>query len=97
MLGPEDDVRAEFARFWSEERARAYADLCAREKLDTAGVERLVRGIVFTGKRPLADAVVAAMMEAPSILTRRAAVERVISAIEQIIATFDEGMGDFEE
>ncbi len=97
MLGPEDDIRAAFAEFWSEERDRSYADLCAREDLEPAGVERLVRTIVFTGKRPMAAAVVEAMNTKPGILSRRSAIERVLAGIEDIIATFDDGIGDLDE
>jgi type I restriction enzyme R subunit len=97
MLGPDDDIRAAFARFWSDERDRACADLCAQENLDPPGVERLIRTIVFTGKRPMADAIVAAMNTKPGILQRRAAIERVVSGIEAVIATYDEGIGDLED
>ena len=96
MLGPDDDVQEAFAGFWSEERIHAYEHLCEREDLAQTAVEGLVRAIVFTGKRPLADDVVAAMNERPGILKRRAAVERVIVGLEQIIATFDEGMGELD-
>jgi type I restriction enzyme R subunit len=97
MPGPDNDIRAAFAGFWSDERDRARADLCAKENLDPAGVERLIRTIVFTGKRPMADAIVAAMNTKPGILQRRAAIERVVSGIEAVIATYDEGIGDLED
>jgi len=97
MLSPEDDVRDAFVKFWDAERAAAYDELCVREDLDPAGVEHLVRAIVFTGKRPLADAVVEAMRTKPGILARRGAVERVIAGIEQIVATFDEGIGEIDD
>lgn len=96
LLGPEDDIRAAFAAFWSDERAQAYTSLCQRENLDPAGVEKLVRSIVFTGKRPLADAVVGAMRQKPGILARRGAIERVVVGIEAIISTFDEDVGDLD-
>ena len=97
MLGPDDDVRAAFANFWNIERAEAYAHLSARENLDPAGVEKLVRSIVFTGKRPLADAVVETMRQKPGILARRSAIERIVAGIEAIIATFDQDVGDLGE
>ncbi len=43
---------------------------------------------------PLADEVVAAMRVKPNILKRRAAIERVLQGIEELISTFDEGVGD---
>ncbi len=97
MLAPDDDVREAFVRFWNEERSNAYDELCARENLEPDRVSRLVRHMVFTGKRPLADTVVEAMREKPGILKRGDAVERVVSGVEKIVATFDEGIGDIED
>ncbi len=96
LLGPEDDFPAAFAAFWSNERAQAYTSLCEREDLDPAGVEKLVRSIVFTGKRTLADAVVGEMRQKPGLLTRRGVIERVVASIEAIISTFDEDVGDLD-
>lgn len=96
LLGPEDDVRAAFAAFWSEERAKAFGKLIENEKLDPAGFERLVQEMVLTGKPPAHDAVVAIMTVKPGILARKAAIARVIDGIETLMATFDEGIGELE-
>ena len=96
LLGPGDDVRAAFATFWSEERAKAFAKLIADEKLDPAGFERLMQEIVLTGKPPAHDAAVAIMTVKPGILARKAAIARVIGGIEALMATFDDGVGELD-
>ena len=94
MLGPDDDVRPAFRTFWEEERTKAYTALIERENLEPGAFEALHRDILFSGKQPLADEVVAAMRVKPNILKRKAAVERVLQGIEELISTFDEGVGD---
>lgn len=71
MLGPDDDVRVAFRSFWEEERTKANTGLIEREGLDPAAFEALHRDILFSGKRPLADQVVAAMRVKPGILKRK--------------------------
>lgn len=94
LLGPDDDVRVAFRTFWEEERTKAYLGLIEREGLDPAAFEALHRDILFSGKQPLADEVVAAMRLKPNILKRKAAVARVLHGIEQLISAFGEGVGD---
>jgi type I restriction enzyme R subunit len=96
LLSPDADIRAAFATFWSEERAKAFSGLIAAEKLDPAGFDLLSREMVITGKRPAHDAVVAIMTVKPGILARKAAVGRVIDGIEGLLATFDEGVGELD-
>jgi type I restriction enzyme R subunit len=50
--------------------------------------------MIYTGKAPLSDEVVAAMTEVPSILKRRPAVERIIAGMQSLLSTFDEAIGD---
>lgn len=96
LLGPDDDIRAAFAAFWSEERAKAFGKLVETEKLDPAGFDRLMQEIVLTGKPPAHDAVVAIMTVRPGILGRKAAIARVIGGIETLMATFDDGVGELD-
>jgi len=96
MLGPEDDVRAAFAAFWSDERAKAFTGLIKTEHLDPTGFNILIREMLITGKRPAHDAVVAIMTQKPGILARKAAIARVIEGIETLLAKFDDGVGELD-
>ena len=71
MLGPDDDVRVAFRPFWEKERTKAYTGLIEREDLDPVAFEARQRDILFSGKCPLADPVVAAMRVKPGILKRK--------------------------
>jgi type I restriction enzyme R subunit len=53
--------------------------------------------MIYTGKAPLGDEVVASMTVKPSILKRRATVERVITGMQDLLSTFDEGIGEISE
>lgn len=96
MLGPEDDLREAFAAFWNEERNKAFGELVLKEKLHPEGFQKLMSKMHFTGKRPLGGEVAEIMLEKPGIIARRVATERIISSVEDLIETFDEGLGDFE-
>lgn len=97
MLGPHDDVRDAFSAYWSNERDAAFTRFCGDEHLDPAAFSDLFGQMIYTGKAPLGDAVVAIMTEKPSILKRKAAVERVIAGMQNLLSTFDEGTGELTE
>ncbi|NBZ88908.1 type I restriction endonuclease subunit R [Stagnihabitans tardus] len=97
MLGPDEDLHAAFATYWSAERDAAFARFCAEEKLAPVAFGELFGRMIYTGKAPLGDEVVAAMTEVPSILKRRPAVERIIIGMQSLLSTFDEAIGDIEE
>lgn len=97
MLGPNEDVSAVFAAYWTAERDAAFARFCAAEKLDAVAFGDLLGRMIYSGKAPLGDEVVAAMTEPPSILRRRATVERIIAGMGDLLATFDDAIGDLSE
>lgn len=96
MLGPEDRLDEAFEAFWAQKRDAAFSDLVTQEQLDPERLQGLVAEMHFSGKPPLADAVVAAMAVKPGILGRKAAVTRVIRGIEEILEVFEEGVGEFD-
>jgi hypothetical protein len=52
---------------------------------------------MFSGKQPLADDVMQALKEKPSILQRRKKVETVLEGVNELVEIFDENVGDFED
>lgn len=97
MLGPDDDVSAAFSAYWSAERDAAFTRFCSDEHLDPSAFGILFGRMIYTGKAPLGDEVVATMTEKPSILKRRTTVERIISGMQHLLSTFDEGTGELSE
>lgn len=97
MLGPEDDIRQAFADFWSDERSQAFKDFEDDHGLKHLEFQALVSQMMFSGKQPLADEVMNALNDKPSILMRRKKVEAVISGINALVEVFDENIGEMDE
>ena len=53
--------------------------------------------MMFSGKQPLADDVMTALKEKPSILQRRKKVETVLEGVNELVEIFDENVGDMED
>ncbi|WP_340261056.1 type I restriction endonuclease subunit R [Roseobacter sp. HKCCA0882] len=97
LLGAEDDIRQTFADFWSEERSQAFKDFEDEHGLKHLEFQALVSQMMFSGKQPLADEVMNALKDKPSILLRRKKVEAVISGINALVEVFDENIGEMDE
>lgn len=97
LLGAEDDIRQTFADFWSEERSQAFKDFEDEHGLKHLEFQALVSQMMFSGKQPLADEVMNALNDKPSILMRRKKVEAVISGINALVEVFDENIGEMDE
>ncbi len=97
MLEPEDDIRQAFSDFWSDERSQAFKDFEDEHGLKHSEFQALVSQMMFSGKQPLADEVMNALKDKPSILMRRKKVEAVISGINALVEVFDENIGEMDE
>lgn len=97
MLAPDDDVSAAFSAYWSNERDAPFTRFCKTEHLDPTAFGGLFGQVIYTGKAPLGDEVVASMTDKPGILKRRATVERIITGMQNLLSTFDEGTGEISE
>lgn len=84
------DVPAAFAAYWSRRRSDAFTALIEDEDLHEDGLERMIRTIKFTGKRPIDDEIVGIMKNQPGVLQRRTAAERIRNRINEILETFDD-------
>ena len=89
--------RAAFSAYWSAERDAAFSRFCANEHLEPVAFGSLFGKMIYTGKAPLGDEVVASMTEKPSILKRRTTVKRIISGMQHLVSTFDDGTGELSE
>ena len=95
-LTADADLAAAFAAFWEAEREAAIAALVTREGLDEDKLQLMVQRMHFSGKQPLGDEVIDAMVKPPGIVGRKAAIARVMRGIETILELFDEGVGDLD-
>ena len=97
LRGPEDDIKQAFADFWSDERSKAFKEFQDTHGLQEEPFRELVSQMLFSGKPPLADDVMRAMKEKPSLLQRRKVVERILAGVNDLVEIFDENVGELEE
>lgn len=69
-------------------------DFESEEQLDPKAFGDIMGRMVYTGKEPLGDEIIAAMIAPPSILKRRATVDRVLAGMKNYLQTFEEAVGD---
>ena len=70
-------VEATFRDFWQDERQKALDSLCTDEGLDLGSTKGLIEEYHFTGRTPLRERIVAALLVKPKILQRKTIIERV--------------------
>jgi type I restriction enzyme R subunit len=86
-------VETAFTEFWDVERQKAFDALCADEGLEEASAKGLIDEYHFTGRTPLRERIVAALLVKPKILQRKAIIERITDKLMALIQTFDDDIG----
>ena len=89
-----EDVSAAFKAFWEAEKIGSLQELCDEEGLNREKVNTIIEAYHFTGREPLRDTIVEALVEKPKVLQRKKIVERVTDKILAIVKQFDDDMGD---
>ena len=87
------NVNEEFKNFWSEEKRKALIALSEEEKLNPAGLEKVLSHYLFTEKTPMRDEVIGIMETRPSLRERSTVAERIIDKIKGFVETFVDGVG----
>jgi len=95
-IAASSEVNAVFDEFWKIERQKAFNSLCAEEGLDQNSAKGLIDDYLFSGRTPLREQIVAALLVKPKILQRKSIVERVTEKLMALIRTFDDNVGDIE-
>ncbi len=88
-------VENAFSEFWEAERQKAFYALCTDEGLDETSAKELIDEYHFTGRTPLRERIVAALLVKPKILQRKAIIERITDKLMALIQTFDDDIGQF--
>jgi type I restriction enzyme, R subunit len=87
-------VESAFSEFWQAERQRAFEALCTDEGLDQSSTKELIEDYHFTGRTPLRERIVAALLVKPKILQRKTIIERVTDKLMALVRTFDDNIGE---
>ena len=88
------DMKAEFSKFWTQERHLALDELCNMEGLEGDKIESMIEAYRFSGLEPLRDDILRSLKEKPKIKERKSVVERVKEKILHLIQVYDEDRGD---
>lgn len=84
---------AAFDDFWNEERAAALSRLVEEQGVDEKALRAIIQTYLYTGKEPLRQPLVDAMVSRPSLLERIPRAEALLSEIKEYIEVYIEGIG----
>lgn len=95
-LGKNYNVKTEFSRFWTKERASAFQELVEQEQLKPLELQSLIENYLYSEREPMRDEIVNALIEKPKLLERKTKVERVLDKVLNYVKTFFDGISDQE-
>lgn len=83
------NVEEEFQKFWESEKSSALKEIAEAEHIPFEKVEDLISEYLYTQKMPLEQDIVDMLPETPKILERQNIIDRVKSAIENLVDVFE--------
>jgi type I restriction enzyme R subunit len=86
------DVAEEFDEFWVQKKKVALETLSSDEKLEPAGLEKVIGDYLFTEKPPMRDDVIRIMKDRPGLRERGSVAQRIIDKIKSFVETFVDGI-----
>lgn len=84
-----DNVEKVFGEFWASERSNILKDIAQTENIPLEKLEELIGEYLYTQKMPHGQDIVDLLPETPRIMERQGIIDRVRSAIENIIDIFE--------
>jgi len=84
-----DDVEKAFSDFWQSERATVLKKLAEDENIPSENIEKLIGEYLYTQKLPQEQDIADMLPEQPRILERSSIIERIKTAIENIVDIFE--------
>ncbi len=84
-----DDVEKSFGEFWADERSETLKKLAKDENIPTENLEKLIGEYLYTQKLPREQDIADMLPEQPRIMERRGIINRIKSAIENIVDMFE--------
>lgn len=84
-----EDVEKSFGEFWASERSESLKTIAEAEKIPLDKFEQLIGEYLYTQRLPQGQDIVDMMPEAPRILQRQGIIDRIKSAIENIVDIFE--------
>ena len=84
-----DSVEKVFHEFWASERSDSLKKLAKKENIPTEKLEQVIGEYLFTQKLPRGQDIVDLLPTPPKILERQGIIDRIRSAIENIVDIFE--------
>ncbi len=84
-----DDVEKVFSEFWASERSGNLKDIAENENIPLDKFEELIGNYLYTQRLPHGQDIVDLLPEQPRILERQGIIDRIKSAIENIVDIFE--------
>lgn len=91
-ISDSEAVEKEFNTFWSEEKMRAFEELCQEEGLMTDELQKLIDNYLYLNRKPRRDEIVGALEEKPKVMERDPIITRINKKLDKFINTFIEGV-----
>lgn len=85
----DENVEEAFEKFWASERSSALREVAQAENIPLEKFENIIGEYLYTQKLPHGQDIVDLLPEAPRILERQSIIDRVRSAIENIVDMFE--------
>lgn len=84
-----DNVETTFNEFWADERSKSLRDIAQKENIAVENIEKLIGEYLYSQKLPQGQDIVDLLPKPPRILERQGIIDRIKSAIENIVDLFD--------
>ncbi len=88
-IAKSDDVEKAFSEFWASERSETLKKLAKEENIPTEKIEKIIGEYLYTQKLPREQDIADMLPEQPRILERKGIINRIKSAIENIVDIFE--------
>jgi len=88
-ISKSDDVEKTFGEFWASERAENLKKIAISENIPVERIEQLIGEYLYTQRLPQGQDIVDLLPEPPRLLKRQGIIDRIKSAIENIVDIFE--------
>lgn len=88
-ISKDGNVEEAFEKFWASERSTVLKDVAKNENIPLEKFEQIIGEYLYTQKLPHGQDIVDLLPETPRILERQGIIDRVRSAIENIVEMFE--------
>ncbi len=84
-----ENVEKAFGEFWNSEKSNVVKEIAEKENIPLDKFENIISEYLYTQKLPLGQDIVDMLPEPPKILERQRIIDRVRSAIENLVDIFE--------